>query len=35
MIEVDNGPIVLGCLCLFAFAMPFLYSFFVDRNKKD
>ncbi len=35
MIELDNGPIVLAGMCIFAFSMPFLYSFFVDRNKKD
>ena len=35
MIEFDNGPVVLGGLCLVALSFPFFYSFFVDRNKKD
>ncbi len=35
MIELDNGPVVLGALVLIAFGFPFLYSFFIDRNQKD
>ena len=35
MIEFDNGPVVLGGIIFIAFAFPFFYSFFIDRNEKD
>ncbi len=35
MIELDNGPLVLGCLCLVALSFPVFYSLFIDRNKRD
>ena len=35
MIDFDNGPVVVGVLCLVALLFPVLYSFFIDRNKKD
>jgi hypothetical protein len=35
MIEVDNPPLVLFCVCLLAFLAPQVYSFFVDKYQKD
>lgn len=38
MLEIDNPPIVLFCIVLFAFLAPQVYSFFVDkfdRSAKD
>jgi hypothetical protein len=33
MIELDHGPLALSLIIAVAFVFPFLYSFFVDRNK--
>jgi len=35
MIDLDNGPLVLLCLIVFVFVMPFIYSFFIDKYDKD
>jgi hypothetical protein len=34
MIEIDNGPLVLGCIIALALVAPSFYSFFIDRFKK-
>jgi hypothetical protein len=34
MIELDNGPVALSLVIALAFAAPFLYALFVDRNDK-
>ena len=31
MLEIDNPPVVLFCIVLFAFLAPQIYSFFVDK----
>ncbi len=35
MIDLDNGPLVLLCLVVFVFIMPFIYSYFIDKYDKD
>lgn len=34
MIELDNGPLVLGGLILIAFLAPTFYGIFIDNIKK-
>jgi hypothetical protein len=34
MIELDNGPLVLGGLILVAFLAPVIYGLFIDNFKK-
>jgi len=35
MLEIDNPPLMLFLIVLFAFAAPQLYSFFVDKYDKS
>lgn len=35
MIELDNGPVAIGLIIAIAFLGPFIYSLFVDKNKKE
>lgn len=34
MIDLDYGPLAVGLMVVYAFIMPFIYSFFVDNFDK-
>jgi hypothetical protein len=34
MIELDNGPLAISLIIALAFALPFFYGIFIDRNEK-
>lgn len=35
MIEMDNAPFAMLVAITVAYVCPFIYSFFIDKNKKD
>jgi len=35
MIEIDNPPLVLFCICVLVVIAPAIYSFFVDKYDKN
>lgn len=34
MIDLDYGPLAVGLMVAYSFIMPFIYSFFLDHEKK-